>query len=194
MRETCFNSASRRGGLIRALGFYLLHKEKIKMKKLILVFCLTTFFSFAGQTAYACTCGNVEGLRVDANANIPTLNPEEAEKWRREQNDHALFTGQVVKIERVKVKRSNERVSMKKVTIRVERYWLGAKLISPEMIIYTGVGGGDCGVPYVKGNHYFFWASRLDGLLETTICSPNKVSDKLVGDMNTVFGNAKEFL
>jgi hypothetical protein len=62
------------------------------------------------------------------------------------------------------------------------------------VIIYTGVGGGDCGVPYVKGNQYFFSASRLNGLLGTTICSPNKISDKVIGNMNQMFGNAKEFL
>ncbi len=164
------------------------------MKKLVLLFCLTILFTFAGQTAYACTCLNVEGLRVDANGNTPTPSPEEVEKWRREQNGYALFIGQVVKIERVKVKQSNEHVPMKKVTVRVEKYWLGVKFISPEMVIYTGVGGGDCGVPYVKGNKYFFLASRVNGLLGTNICSPNKISDKLVGNMNTVFGNAKEFL
>jgi hypothetical protein len=83
---------------------------------------------------------------------------------------------------------------MKKGMVRVEKYWLGIRFISPEMIIYTGAGGGDCGVPYVKGKQYFFWASRAKGLLETTICGPNKVSDELVDGMNKVFGNAKEFL
>ena len=163
------------------------------MKKLVLMFCLTISFAFAGRTAYACTCANFEGLRIDANGTTPTPNSEEVEKWRREQNDYALFIGQVVKIERVKVKQANERIQMKKVTVKVERYWLGNKFISPEMVIYTGIGDGDCGVPYVKGNQYFFWASRVNGLLETNICSPNKVNDKLAGDMNTVFGNAKEF-
>jgi hypothetical protein len=75
----------------------------------------------------------------------------------------------------------------------VERYWLGVKSISPETVIYAGVRGGDCDVPYVKGNQYFFWASRVNGLLETSICSPYKITDELVDGMNSVFGTAREF-
>ena len=163
------------------------------MKTFILMFCLITLLTLAGQTANACTCLSMAGLRIEADGNTPLPNPEEIKKWQAEQNDSALFIGRAVKIERIKVKQSDERVPKKKVTVRVERYWLGAKSITPETLVYTGVGGGDCGVPYVKGDRYFFWATRTKGLLETSICSPNKITDKLVGDMNTVFGSAKEF-
>ena len=167
------------------------------MKKLMWACWLITIVTSAGQTAYACSCGKITGTIVLKDS-TPKPDPEENKKWRLEQTDIALFIGQVVEIEKVKVKwseSSDERHPMKKVTVRVEKYWLGVKFISPEMIIYTGVGGGDCGVPYVKGKEYFFWANRgrESRLLETDICAPNKVNEELVGGMNEVFGNAKEF-
>jgi hypothetical protein len=120
---------------------------------------------------------------------------EAVKKWRLEQTEFAFFIGSVVKIEKVKVKSagSDDRLPMKRVTVRVEKYWLGVK--TPEMIIYKGIGGGDCGVPYVKGKQYFFGASRghASELLETGICSPSAVTDKTINDFNEVSGNAKEF-
>ena len=131
------------------------------------------------------------------NDNAPQPDPEEVKRWRLEQTEFAFFTGSVVKIQKVKVRGSdgsNHHSPMKRVTVRVEKYWLGVN--SPRMIIYTGVGGGDCGVSYVKGNQYFFWASRsrVSGLLETGICSPSRITDTLVNDFNELFGSAREFL
>ena len=156
---------------------------------------LIGLFTLAGQAVYACTCGEIKGTIV-LNDNAPKPDPEEVRKWRIEQTEFALFIGSVVKIEKVKVRRSegfDDRSPMKRVTVRVEKYWLGVK--TPEMIIYTGVGGGDCGVPYVRGKQYFFMASRdrVSQLLETNICSPTKVNDTRVNDFNEAFGSAKEF-
>jgi hypothetical protein len=165
------------------------------MKKLLLTVSFIAFFSLAGQAAYACSCGKITG-RIVLNDNAPKPGPEEVKKWRLEQTDFAFFIGSVVKIEKVKVRRldgSKDRSPMKRVTVTVEKYWLGVK--TPEMIIYTGVGGGDCGVSYVKGKQYFFAASRdrETRLLETGICSPSEVTKTLAKDFDEVFGPAKEF-
>ena len=41
--------------------------------------------------------------------------------------------------------------------------------------IRTGLGGGDCGFPFVTGRSYFVYASRSkDGVLQTNICSGTK--------------------
>ena len=166
------------------------------MKKFILMVWLIAFFTCAGQAVYACTCGKIKGTIV-LNDNAPKPHPEEVKKWRLEQTEFAFFIGSVIKIEKVKVRwsdGSDDRSPMKRVTVRVEKYWLGVK--TPRMIIYTGVGGGDCGVPYVKGKQYFFGASRdrVSQLLETSICSPSRVNDTLVSDFNELFGSAREFL
>jgi hypothetical protein len=166
-----------------------------QMKKIVLMFWLTALFTFAGQVAYACTCAKITGMIV-LNDNAPKPDPEEIKRWVLEQTDFAFFIGQVIKIEKIRVKGSegsNDRFPMKKVTVRVERHWLGVR--TPDMIVYTGVGGGDCGVPYVKGKEYFFGASRnrVSGLLETDICGPTKFDDELITGFNSVFGGAKIF-
>lgn len=164
------------------------------MKHLALIFGLIILFVSSAPATYACSCGKITGTLV-INDEAPKPNAEEVKRWRLEQNEVAFFIGQVIKIEKVKIKNSENSAEfslMKKVTVRVKKYWLGVK--SPEVIIYTGVGGGDCGVPYMKGKEYFFWASRarVSGLLETGVCSPTKVSDQLIKDFNELFGDANE--
>ena len=164
------------------------------MKKLVLMVLVLALFTLAGRSVSACSCGDVKGPIVFKD-NAPAPDSEAVKKWRLEQTDFAFFIGSVVKIEKVKVKSagSDDRVPMKRVTVRVEKYWLGVK--TPEIVIYTSVGGGDCGVPYVKGKQYFFGASRghASGLLETDICSPSAVTDKTINDFNEVFGSVTEF-
>ena len=164
------------------------------MKKLILMFWLIALFTFAGQSAYACSCRKITGVIIDPNGNAPKPDPEEVKKWRLEQTDTAFFTGQVLKIEKVKVRWSQspgERDPMKRVTVRVERYWLGVK--TPVIVIYTGMGNGDCGVPYVKGKQYFFATSRVDGLLKTIACWSSQTDSEDARAVNTVFGDATVF-
>jgi hypothetical protein len=91
------------------------------------------------------------------------------------------------------VKRSEERIPMKKVTIRVEKYWAGVN--NSEMDIYTSMGNGDCRVPYIKNIEYFFGAVRIDGLLETNICSARShIKNRMIEKLNELLGGAKEFL
>lgn len=163
------------------------------MKKIVTLFGLVALFAFAAPAAYACQCTRIENVRIGDDGKTPKPTPEEIEKWRREQTDHALFTGKVMKVKKVKFKHAGETFRMKEVTVRVERYWLGVSFLQPEIVIHTGLGGGDCGVPYVKGSSYFFWPSRVKGLLETHICGQNEISEQIIKDMDQVFGSAKEF-
>ena len=164
------------------------------MKKLILMVLIMVFFTLAERAAYACSCSEVKGSIVIKDS-APAPDSEAIKKWRLEQTEFAFFIGSVVKIEKVRVKSagSDDRLPMKRVTVRVEKYWLGVK--TPEIVIYTGIGSGDCGVPYVKGKQYFFGASRVhaSGFLETGICSRSTVTNKTINDFNGVFGNAKAF-
>ncbi len=165
------------------------------MKLTLRAFYLLAIFTLSAGSALACSCGEVKPGTVIATG--PAPNADEVAKWRKEQTDYALFTGQVIKIEKVKVKRSqesNDKSSMKKVTVKVESFWLGVS--QAEMVIYTGIGGGDCGVPYQRGRTYLFWASRapVTQLLETDTCGPTKLNDKVVKEFDEVFGKAKSFL
>lgn len=161
------------------------------MKLLIMMFWLVAFISVAEQAAYACSCQDFRAVVVDANAPKPNA---EIDKWRREQTDFAFFVGQVVKIEKVKVRWSRSpqvRDLMKRVTVRVEKYWAGVK--TPKIVIFTGMGDGDCGVSYLKGKQYFFATSRVDGLLKTMDCWSSKTDSRDARDIKTVFGDATVF-
>lgn len=47
--------------------------------------------------------------------------------------------------------------------------------VGSEVVVYTGVGGGDCGYPFVPGMSYLVYASRsADGRLHAGICSPTR--------------------
>ena len=164
------------------------------MKQLILMCLLIAFIVGAEQVGYACSCQKINGANILGNNNAPKLSPEAATKWRLEQTDFAFFIGQVIKIEKVKLRwsrSSDERVSMKRVTVRIEKYWTGVK--TPEIVVYTGMGNGDCGVSYVKGKQYFFATNRVDGLLKTTPCWSSDVNSEDARTIHTVFGDAVEF-
>jgi hypothetical protein len=164
------------------------------MKQLILMCWLIASFTCAGQVAYACSCQKITGTVVYSNGSALKPNPEEVKKWRLEQTDFAFFIGQVVEIEKVKMRWSrspDEREPMKRVTVRIEKYWTGVK--TPEIVVYTGMGKGDCGVPYVKGKQYFFATSRVDGLLKTMACWSSDVDSDDARAINTAYGDATLF-
>jgi hypothetical protein len=166
------------------------------MKLYLLALYLLLILALSAGSALACTCGKLKADTMMLQTS-PAPSAEEVAKWRQEQTDYALFTGQVIKIEKIKVKRSqgsNDKSVMKKVTVKVESYWLG--VTDTNMVIYTGVGNGDCGVPYQRGRSYLFWASRhlVSRLLETNICGPTTLNDKAVSGFDEIFGKAKSFL
>ncbi len=82
----------------------------------------------------------------------------------------AVFTGQVTKIEKVSVKLSGgDDLQKYKVTFAVDRYWKGTD--NSQTIVFTGVGGGSCGIRFRKGESYIVFAQMIDDRLQTGICS-----------------------
>lgn len=104
------------------------------MKLTLGAFYLFAIYTLSAGSALACTCGELTLGTVISTG--PALSENEVAKWRKEQTNYALFTGQVIKIEKIKVKQtqgSNDKSSMKKVTVKVESYWLGvtqAKMVN----------------------------------------------------------------
>jgi hypothetical protein len=131
------------------------------------------------------------GRIVDANGNPATIDLEALRKWYLEEFKGAVFIGEVTEIHKVKVKWLGHRRPMKKVTVWVEGYWVGVK--NPELTIHTGVGGGDCGVRYTKGERYFFFASSREGRLETDICSHHSLDDGVIEEWDKFLGERKAF-
>ena len=81
-----------------------------------------------------------------------------------------VFSGQVIKIKKVKVKlpRGYDWQNYR-VTFKVDRYWKGIN--SSEVVVFTGAGGGDCGIRFRKGESYIVFANLFEDRLQTGICS-----------------------
>jgi hypothetical protein len=63
----------------------------------------------------------------------------------------------------------------KQVTLKITQALNGLDAAAKEIIIETGLGGGDCGYPFQRGVEYVIYAfKRPDGRLGTGICSPTK--------------------
>lgn len=58
---------------------------------------------------------------------------------------------------------------MRPVVFEVDASWKGVE--TTRAVIWTGYGGGDCGVPFAEGNRYLIYARLSDGDLHTSICS-----------------------
>jgi hypothetical protein len=161
------------------------------VKNIVLTLMLMALYCVETQKAQACTCARVV---VDGPTDPAAIEAMIAGTRKMyETRGGAIFIGEVLKVEKVKVRAYglSRPWPFKKVTVRVERYWVGVH--SPEVIIYTGIGGGDCGVPYVKGKKYLFDADNLEGRLQTGICTQKEIGDPVTSWYDKVFGEAREF-
>ncbi len=162
------------------------------MKKFVLFAFIVLSFGIFSQNSYGCSCVTAENPEKD-----PQKIKESVRKYYLSEFKGAVFTGKVLKVERVEVEiDENVKVLNNKVTIRVEKYWLG--VTEPEMVIYTGIGGGDCGVGFKEGNRYFFYPQMLRGKLQTGICDYVSSVDlnadgKNLEFFNEILGEAKSF-
>ena len=139
------------------------------MKQRIFILTMLLFLGLYPETAHGCSCTPMSKENQEKALAAPV--DDEVKKFWLEQFKGAVFVGTVVKIEKVNVKWFHEKHRMKKVTVRVERAWVG--VTEQTFVIYTTLGkGGDCGVPYEKGHKYFFKAEVVGGLHSTNICTP----------------------
>lgn len=114
--------------------------------------------ALAPSGTLACSCVEVPGA-------------PDTGKWLRE-TDGAIFVGEVLKIEELEVPLPGHPGSFtleRDVTFKVLKGWKRAE--SSQISIRTGIGGGDCGFPFVEGKQYFVSAHPLQGRLSTGICS-----------------------
>jgi hypothetical protein len=114
--------------------------------------------ALAPSNILACECFEVPGA-------------PDTREWLRE-TDGAIFVGEVLKIEELEVPLPGHPGSFtleRDVTFKVLKRWKRAE--SSQISIRTGIGGGDCGFPFVEGKQYFVSARQLQGRLTTGICS-----------------------
>lgn len=55
--------------------------------------------------------------------------------------------------------------------------------LGPEIVVYTGAGGGDCGYPFMVGNTYLVYAQTYQNQLTTSICSQTTPQVMVAGSM-----------
>jgi len=122
--------------------------------RVILAFLFFSFFILSPTHTSACSC-----------AELPSALQEL-------ENSEAVFSGKVVAI-------NESRARSKQVLFEVTNSWKGAE--KTQIIINTGLGGGDCGIDFVEGVEYLVYAneSTMYGKksLVTIICDrTNKLS------------------
>ena len=111
----------------------------------------------------------------------------DTKKWLNESKG-AIFTGKVVKIEEIHIPledRPEQFYIKREITFRVHKRWKNAN--SDEIVIKTGIGGGDCGIRFVEGDEYLVDAYEINGRLETGICtSTQRIADavKLIKELD----------
>ena len=72
----------------------------------------------------------------------------------------------------------------RKVRIRISEALLGLDREEREIVIETGMGGGDCGYGFQRGADYIVYASKkADGAYSTGICSPTRLLENATADL-----------
>lgn len=123
-----------------------------KKIRVIVVLCLVfhAMFMLNPSTGYACSC-----------AGEPTVEDE------LERSD-AVFTGKVIEIQE---KKQLNGLTKKYVLFEVKKTWKG--ISQSQVILTTGMGGGDCGYEFEEGKEYLVYATKSsfnDHELSTDIC------------------------
>ena len=98
----------------------------------------------------------------------------------------AVFSGEVVEVD------ENRKLLGgsygKTVHFKVDETWKG--IDEPEIAITTGLGGGDCGISFEKGQKYLVYASAsnmyVPGTLSTTICHRTTELANAAADLNAL--------
>lgn len=127
------------------------------MKLLVLVILSVTILLSVTSISLSCDC-----IQVAA---------PDTKKWLNE-SDGAIFAGEVIKIEEIEIplpERPGNYILERRVTFKVSKSWKNTD--SDEITVLTGIGGGDCGIRFVKDEKYLVDAYKISGQLKTGICS-----------------------
>jgi hypothetical protein len=119
--------------------------------------------TIAAQFSYACTCALPTGSMKKQLAEAK----HEAE---------AIFSGRVIEVLRI------DGGLRQRVRIAVEQVWKGKA--EPEVIIYTGGGGGDCGYRFESGmSNLVYCDATKEGELWTNICTRTQALKSAARDL-----------
>ena len=146
---------------------------KIKLARLIPGFLIFAIFLLAAGQASACLC--------------PIQGPPEKESVKKAKTDAAaVFTGQVISVDAVKVEGPDANNTFSNggvvfvlpkysrwVTLKVTRVWKGDVVSEIKMIAI----GTDCDFPFEAGKTYLVYAASTGDTLAATSCSRTALID-----------------
>jgi len=99
----------------------------------------------------------------------------------------AVFVGRVISVEDPKPAEHRPFAGERRITFKVTERFIGAS--GTEVIVWTGMGGGDCGYGFVVGTTYLVYGfSTPDGSLSTSICSRTQPVSFAGGDLEYLRG------
>ena len=99
----------------------------------------------------------------------------------------AVFVGRVVRIEDPNLADSRPILAGRRVTLHVTGRYYGAT--EADIVIFTGIGGGDCGYPFVVGSTYLVYGSTSpNGSLSTSICAHTQLFAAAGSDLEYLHG------
>ncbi len=128
------------------------------------------FIFLIASITYGCSC------------DLPTNQSPKKQVKEALAKSKAVFLGKVISINRINY--SSE------VTIEVIKSWKHIK--TKKVVIYTGVGSGDCGYLFEIGKSYLVYAyGDLNGL-ETNICQRTTELEDARNDLK-ILGKGKNF-
>ena len=94
----------------------------------------------------------------------------------------AVFTARVVSAEAAEQRTGDFRLQRMKVALELDRVWKGCAE-GDEVVLWTGLGGGDCGYGFEAGKRYLIYAYETDdGALTTSICSRTRPLERAQED------------
>jgi hypothetical protein len=123
------------------------------------------------RQAWGCSC-----------VGYPTGNPPCQFAWQYD----AVFTGMVTEITDpgLPIAPLVRPFPQRKVRIRITEALLGLDPNQREIVIETGLGGGDCGYDFQHGRDYIVYASNEPGgAFSTVVCSPTRPVEKAADDL-----------
>lgn len=91
--------------------------------------------------------------------------------WRHS----AVFVGEVVEITEIDMRSEaigNRLLRRKRVKFQVERSFRGPT--ADHLEVHTGMGHGDCGYSFTRGQKYVVFASSWNGELSVSVCGPTQ--------------------
>ena len=107
--------------------------------------------------SYSCSCGSIGGCPGMGN------------------NAYPVFLGTVLSVTDLPFTGSVEFLSSRKARIRVDESFGGLAPEVKEVDVFTGLGGGDCGIPFQVGDVYLVAASTGQGSeLHVGLCSSTR--------------------